>query len=343
MFPAAKPATLKDIASRLGISCRAVSMGINGTGRLSAATREKILATARELDYVPNVVARSLVMRKSYLIGAVVPYINKSFFANIIAGIEDVVFERDFSLILANFYPGIENERQAFRHLLKRKIDGVVITPGKDLIEDYCELAAAMPVVQIMDHLPEVGSHFVMVDNDRGARTAARHLLELGHRRIGLICHKDEPLPIRQRQAGFCDELKKAGYELSREYIEDGQMSILGGETAAHRLLARAPELTALFAVSDYAALGAIRAALKMEYRIPEDLSVIGFDDLEIAAEQLLYPLTTIAQPKEEIGHLAGNMLLDLLQGKATASRLLDAPLVVRATTAPCKKDSFGA
>ena len=112
-------------------------------------------------------------------------------------------------------------------------------------------------------------------------------------------------------------------------------MSIEDGEAAAVRLLRRAPEITALFAASDFAALGAIQAALKLNRRIARDLSIIGFDDLELAARQVLYPLTTIAQPKEEIGRLAGNMLLDLLQDRDVSSQLLDTSLMVRATTGP--------
>lgn len=330
-----KSVTIKDIASRLGISCQAVSMGINGTGRLSRVTREKILATARELNYVPNTAALSLVTQRSYLIGAVVPYINTSFFGNIIAGIEDVTYDRDFSLLLSNFYIGTDNERRALQRVLKRKIDGLIIYPSRELEDDYCAISATMPVVQIMEYLPAVSDYFVMVDSYRGARTAVRHLLELGHTAIGMITHDTGCVAMRQRHLGFLAELKANGLEIPKKYFEDCEMSIEDGEAAAVRLLRRAPEITALFAASDFAALGAIQAALKLNRRIARDLSIIGFDDLELAARQVLYPLTTIAQPKEEIGRLAGNMLLDLLQDRDVSSQLLDTSLMVRATTGP--------
>lgn len=328
-----KRVTIKDIAARLGVSCKAVSMGINGTGRLSDATRKRILATARELHYMPNVAARSLVMRRSYLIGAVVPSINTSFFGNIIAGIEDAAYERDFALLLSNFSSGCENERRALERVLSRKVDGLIVCPSEALSADYQALAATMPVVQIMDTLPGLGDHYVVVDNYGGARSAVRHLIELGHRQIGLICHDEGSASMRLRHRGFNDEMQFHGLELRAEHIGVCEMSIAESEKTAGELLERAPELTAIFAASDYSALGVIRAALKLCYRVPQELSVVGFDDLEIAAQQLVHPLSTIAQPKELIGRLAGSMLIDLLEGKPTQSQLLDAPLIQRATS----------
>lgn len=324
--------TIKDIARQLELSPKAVSMGLNGTGRLAAATRTKIRETARAMNYKPNVAARSLVMQKSYLIGVVVPYKNGSFFSSIIAGIENIAHKYDFSVLLGNS-DGEEQERHSFERLLQRNVDGIIFYPRASHLPLYREFCRELPAVQIMNYLPELNEHYVVVDNRGGGRLAIRHLLELKHREIGLITHDDESAELRFRKEGALQELAANGIRLPEKNRENCYMSIATGEEAALRLLRRAPEISAIFALSDFAGLGTVRAALQLGRRIPEDLAVIGFDDLEIAARQMVYPLSTVVQPKEQIGRLAIKMLLDLIAGRPIAGQQLELPLAIRRTT----------
>lgn len=326
--------TLKDIALRLGLSVKAVSMGINGTGRLGKETRERILAAAREMNYVPNVAARGLVNKRSYLVGVILPYMNTSFFGSIIAGIERIAQEHDISILLGNSNGSPEAERRAFERILQRKVDGIIVYPREELRDFYAGVAAEVPMVQVMNRLPGLGDHYVLVDNLGGARRAVRHLVERGHRRIGIITHDGESGETRLRRAGYEEAMREAGIKVEPHWIADAPLAehIDGGEKAMRKLLSRAPALTAVFAASDYAALGALKVALEAGKVIPDQFAVVGFDDLDVAAQQLLYPLTTVSQPKEQIGILAGQLMMDVIGGGDARSQILDAPLTIRRT-----------
>lgn len=324
--------TLKDIAQELGLSVKAVSTGLNGTGRLSPETRKKIQEAARRMGYTPNVAARSLVTHRSSFIGVLVPYLNSSFFGNIIAGIEEVAGEHDFTLLLDSLDCDENRQRRVLSRLMQRNVDGIILYPQRHQIGLAESLKAiGVPVIQVMNHFAEFGEYAVMVDNLTGGREATEHLIGLGHRKIGFIGHDDESPELVARHRGF-DAAMRA-HRLGTECCCKCFMSIESGREAALELLTAHPEVTALFAASDVAALGAIRAALELGRRIPEELAIIGFDDLEIAARQMVYPLSTMAQPKERIGQLAARMMLDLFAGKTVESQLLNAPLVVRKTT----------
>jgi DNA-binding LacI/PurR family transcriptional regulator len=325
-------ATLKDIALRLGLSVKAVSMGVNGTGRLGKETRQRILDTAREMNYMPNVAARGLVNKRSYLVGVILPYMNTSFFSNIIAGIERVTEEHDISILLGNSNGSLEFERRTFERLFMRKVDGIIVYPREELHDFY--IAAGLPMVQVMNYLPGLGDHFVVVDNCAGAKMAVCHLLEQGHRNIGMITHDAESGEIRLRHAGYEAAMREAGITVKSEWLVDMPLpeNTTASEKVMQKLLAQAPELTAVFAASDYAALGALRIVLEAGKRIPNEFALIGFDNLEIAAQQVLYPLSTVAQPKEEIGVLAGQLMVDVIGGREAQSSVVDLKLVIRKT-----------
>lgn len=325
--------TMKDIAEELGLSIKAVSTGLNGTGRLSPECRRKIQETARRMGYVPNAAARSLITHRSCFIGVLMPYLNNSFFSNIIAGIEEVAVERDFTLLLDSPVGDGERRHRALSRLRQRNVDGIILYPQQSCLDLAPELnALGVPVIQVMNHFPEFGEHSVTVDNLNGGREAAEHLIGLGHRRIGFLAHDAESPELIDRHRGFDAAIR--AHNLQAEcFTCESYMSIEAGRCAALELLTAHPELTAIFAASDVAALGTIQAALELGRSIPDELAIIGFDDLEIAARQMVYPLSTMSQPKEQIGRLAAQMMFDLLAGKSVSSRILSVPLVVRKTT----------
>lgn len=311
--------TIKDIAERVNVSPRAVSAALNGTGRVSVATRERIRRTAREMNYQPNMLARGLVSRRTFLIGVVLPYVSNSFFSRILHGIEERCVAEDFDLLLGNS-EGISNEHEdgALERMINRNVDGVICSPNPTAYRTYARLREhGVPVLQLMRAAEGLRAPYVGVDDLAGGLAAVRYLISIGHRRIGFLGHRDERYAaIRDRREGYFRAFLESGLSCDVErWLEPGTLNVEDGRRAATRLLERAPELTAIFAATDYAAIGAIQACIARGLRVPQDVSVIGYDDIELAEYQIDYPLTTVAQPKEVMGRKAFDILLDLMRG----------------------------
>lgn len=319
--------TLKDIGRVLGLSARAVSNGLNNSGRLAPETRRKIIETSRSMGYVPNAAARSLVTQRSCFIGALIPYLNRSFFCNIIAGVEEIAEENGFMMLLDSLVK--ENDARKERVLnsmMQHNVGGIILYPRREDLE-MAPLIRAMgvPVIQVMEHLPEFGEYAVTMDNFKGACDAVDHLLARGHVRIACLVHDTENFVQKERLRGYLTVMG------DRPVLwRSCAMTLDAGWSAARELLTADPDITAVFASSDFAALGALRAALEMGRRVPERFAVVGFSDVDMAANQALYPLSTIAQPKEETGRCAAQMLFDILNGKKVHNVSLPAPLVIR-------------
>lgn len=334
-----KRATLKDIASTVGVSPRAVSAALNDTGRVSPATRARILRVAEEMQYQPNVLARGLVQQRTYLLGALFPYASVSFFNQIISGIEAECSRFGYDLLLGNASLLDEREEpQALLRLLNRNVDGILCSPdprAHALFRQF--VGGSLPVIQLMTRVPDIELPFVGVDNEVGGYLATRHLLELGHRNIGFLgSNRSWYTEIQDRQAGYTRALLERGVQLElNRFRVPGELTVEDGTRATTQLLVSAPETTAIFAPTDHAAIGAIHACRAANRRVPEDISVVGYDDLEIAGLQIDYPLTTIAQPKEQVGTIAFELFQNALAGASPESLLLEPTLVIRATTAP--------
>lgn len=326
--------TLKNIADSLGVSIRAVSYAVNGTGRLAPDTRKKILEKVLETGYVPNAAARSLVTSKSKLIGVLVPILSCSFYGRILAGIESVARKNGYTLLLMN--PVEHNEDDCSTvclQLLQRKVDGIILNPFPGIAREAdLLLKLEVPIVQIKNFFPELGNHSLKVSNFESAKKAAIALYQSGCRNIGMIAHNQNSNEIYERYSGFIAGLK----ELMPEYVPpvyESSVDIQGVHQVAKKMLSEHPGLDAVFGASDFAAIGTAKAALELGLKIPEDISIIGFDNLNIAAEQLIYPFSTIDQPKEEMGIYAMEMMIDLINKKSVESKTFEAPLILRETT----------
>lgn len=329
--------TLKDIAQVVGLSPRAVSGALNGTGRVSEALKERIFQVAKQLNYRPNVMARALVQKKTYLLGAIFPYANVSFFNDIISGIEERCSASAYDMLLGNANLLDEaDERPAFMRIIDRGVDGILCSP------DYREAALfhqiekeGPPTVQVMTRIIGSSLPFIGVDNKKGGTIATAYLISLGHRNIGFI-HSSKPhyAEIEDRYAGYLRTLIQNGIQLDSEtYTVYGTLTVAGGYTAVSQLITRCPQLTAIFVPADYAAIGAVRACIDAGLRIPQDISIIGFDDLSIAEHQIVYPLTTVAQPKREIGITAFDMLIKLINHTPVENKEVTPELKIRSTT----------
>ncbi|MCG8480727.1 MAG: LacI family transcriptional regulator [Spirochaetales bacterium] len=336
-----KRATLKDIAEAVGVSSRAVSYALNDTGRLSAELRRRIRRVAGEMNYQPNIMARGLVQKKTYLLGALFPYVRVSFFNEIISGIERSCTDHGYDLLLGNAsLLHAPEEPHALKRLVNRNVDGILCAPDPRayaLFRPFVE--ERMPVVQVMTRIPDLDLPYVGVDNEHGGYVATRHLIELGHRRIAFLASdRSWYAEINDRYRGYTRALLEAGvrmdparYRAMCDLTPDGAMRATGD------LLANAPETTAIFVPTDHAAIGAVRSCLEAGLSVPEDCSVVGYDDLELAELQIGYPLTTVTQPKERVGVLAFDLFRAASEGLPVESILLKPELVVRNTTSPSR------
>jgi LacI family transcriptional regulator len=328
---------IRDVAARAGVGVATVSRVLNGRAHVAAATRERVLLAMRELDYRPSTIARNLSFRRTMVIGVVVPFLTSPSAVERVRGIVDEVSGSEYDVALFDV-ESVDRRRRAFELLARAdRTDGLVVV---SLIPDAAAVArlqaARIPCVLVdgaHPHLPHVVS-----DDVYGAELATRHLLELGHRRIAFVGDKP-PDPYRftssrDRTSGYLRALAAAGVPERREYIRAGTQDRQEAQSIGERLLALREPPTAVFAASDLQALGVLEAASHAGLRVPDDLSVVGFDDVEISS---YVGLTTVSQHLVESGRRGAHLLLRALAGDdvATAGELIDVELVVRRTTAP--------
>lgn len=329
---------IRDIAAQAGVSIATVSRVLNDRPDVAPATRDLVLRQVRALGYVSNRSARALAGKRTGLIGLVVPFAQNNFFARIIEGAGEAVYEHDARLVLCPTGHRKDREVSMLDTLLHGATDGsLLVLPTESMAELRQLRRYGSPFVVIDPRTPLDGDMpVVAAANWAGGRTATEHLIGLGHRRIGLICGHKGWCATVDRLAGYHSALLAAGLPIVPEYVREADFWIDEGYRAAQELLALPEPPTAIFAMSDPMAIGAIRAAHERGLGVPEDLSVVGFDDVEMAA--ISTPaLTTIAQPLQEMGRLAVTVLYRQIERQPLdASRVeLSTRLVVRASTAP--------
>ena len=331
-------ATIADVAHRSGVSTATVSRVLSGAVPARAATRERVLAAARELDYRPSGIARALKRSETRTIGLLITDIGNPFFPQIVRAIEDEAHRRGYGVVLCNAADDPDRELAYLDLLLERRVDGLIVASAQ-MTRRHADrlLAVPMPVVLVNAHAPTGGLPSITVAHRHGARLAAEHLLSLGHRRLA---HVAGPRPhaaaARLRLAGVTDALRAAGIDPGSLLVAEGDEHVLGGERATERLLEEVPPPTGIVCYNDLSAIGALRAIRAAGLRVPADVSVIGFDDIEPAA-WTEPPLTTIRQPTDELGRWAAERLTTALSDAGTqpAQVVLEPSLVVRGSTGP--------
>ncbi len=329
--------SIKDVAREVGMSTATVSRALRGMPRVSEQTRSKVLQAAARMDYVASPHAASLASGRTHAVGVIVPHVTRWFFASVVQGAESRLREAGYDLLLYNLAGDPAARHRVFRtHLLRKRVDAVLIlalTPEQEEIDSLTNLDR--PVAVVGARVP--GWSSVRIDDVAAARSATRHLIDLGHRRIAYLGGSlADPLDFAapmDRLAGFREEMAAAGLPVEPAWELAGDFTARGGRTTARRLLEREPLPTAIFAASDEMAIGAVDAIRGAGLRVPQDISVIGIDDHELAE---FFELTTIAQPVYEQGRLAAQLLLEALGGGRHASALtVPTRLVVRGTTGP--------
>jgi LacI family transcriptional regulator len=338
--------TIRELARRSGVSIGTVSRALNGYTDVSPATRERIVRLAEELDYTPAAAARTLVTRRSHVIGVFLetgeghPDLQHPFFHEVLVGLKDTLGGAGYDLLLfASANPGNGYGTHSYlKRCRHHHVDGAVLM-GVDADDPEVRRLArsGLPCVGIDVELGGDDAAYVASDNVAGGRIAVEHLVGLGHRRIATIAGPMETRPGRDRLRGYRDALRAAGLAFRDEYVAAGDFYVESGARAAAELLALDEPPTAIAAASDLMAVGALRAAGEAGLAVPGDVSLVGFDDIMLAAH--LHPaLTTVRQEKTGLGAAAARALLARVDGPgagADAQLTREVELVARATTAP--------
>jgi LacI family transcriptional regulator len=332
-----EPVTIYEVARAAGVSTATVSRVINDRRHVRQETRLRVEVAMRDLGYVANRQARGLAGGRSRVIGLLVYELGSSYFNQLIRGIDAAVTSIGYDLMLYTTHARREKEAQHASELARGPVDGLIIVLAVD-IENYIDRlhSQRMPFV-LLDydsHVP--GTTFITAANRQGARDAVDHLLGLGHRRIGLITGTPGTSSARERLAGYRDALRSASIDHDPGLVVKGDFLEDRGYAATRKLLALQPRPTAIFTSADTAAFGAMRALREAGIRVPEDISIVGFDDIP-ESSLITPPLTTVRQPLREMGATAVRLLQRLMDEPDTTPRRteLATQLIVRESSGP--------
>ena len=334
-------ATMKDLSRETGLGLATISKYFNG-GTVREKNRVLIEAAVKKLHYVPNEVARSLKTQHSRVIGVIIPELSNAFITSIISSMEDILRKHDYAVIVCDCRSDAKREKDAVEFLLHRRVDGLINmatdTTGAHL---KAPLASGIPVL-LIDRLIESlrgKVSAVIIDNVHAASQAVEKLTGLGHRQIGLVLGSPNLYTTNQRLTGYLNALNEAGIKPTEEYIRYGDYTMDGGYQAVLDLLKLKNRPTALFVTNFEMTLGTMLALQHNGVRVPEDLSVIGFDKLELFGE--IFPnLTLIRQPQLSIGRESANLMLNMLSNEESGCRIvtLTTELTEGSSVRPLKK-----
>ena len=331
-------ATIKEVAEYAGVSVATVSRVVNNTGRVSPELRRRVLAAMDALNYQPSALARSLRRRRTQTVGILVPQLDHPFFSSLAFAIERKLFSEHYHALICSAEENQEKEDAYIEMLIRQRVNGVILVPtGQSAENVHRLLEQQVPVVLADRDLPDLAISRVLNDNFHGGYEGARHLLSLGHRRIGVIGGPDYSYPMRQRINGIRQAFRDARVAHDPDLMSIGTLQQFEmGYTAARSLLSKSPRPTAIFALTDVMAVGVLHAAYEEGLRLPEELSVMGFDDIPLASYSIP-ELTTIAQPIYDMGESAARILLRQMQkpDSPVESVMLQTRLIVRQSTVP--------
>jgi LacI family transcriptional regulator, galactose operon repressor len=324
-------ATIRDVARAAGVSVATVSRALNNHARVRTETRSRVNAAAHALDYTPNPVARSLITSRTHAFGVLLPDLYGEFFSEVLRGI-DLRARRDgFHLLVSSSHADGEDMVDALRSM-RGRIEGlIVMAPDVDTATLVKAAGAGFPLVLLDPGLRVVGCDSISIDNEAGAVSAVDHLVRLGHRRLATITGPAQNADAQQRLHGFRWALAERGLASDPELEVEGDFTEPSGYAAVGRLLAATSRPTAIFAANDYMAIGAMSALTQAGLRVPEDMAIVGFDDIAMA-RYLNPPLTTVSVDLVDLGARAVERLLRNQTGASTRRRhdVTPATLVVR-------------
>jgi LacI family transcriptional regulator len=330
--PGATRTTLTMVAERAGVSPSTVSRILNGTAQVSVHKQQLVRSVIEELNFRPDPAARSLAGGRAMSIGVLTQFIDSPYYGEALRGIEDVVQQANYSPLFVSGHWNESEEKDRIYMLLERKVDGIIVLTGKLTDETLLDVAASIPVVVTGRHLLAPNLFGIDFDNVEGACLAVRHLYALGHQRVAFISGPLDHSDAVQRLAGFRSELQRKNMPFEEALIVTSDFQESGGFRAMNQLLETHQSFTAVIAANDQMAYGARLALYRAGIRVPEDVSIVGFDDLPHSAFTLP-PLTTVRQSIYEVGSSAARALFELIEGRTPAPIQIPAELVVREST----------
>lgn len=325
-------ATVADVARRAGVSTATVSRALSGADGVSEAVRQRVIATARALGYRPNTVARSLRTTRTQTFGLIVPDVVNPFFSELAWAIEEAAHRYGYSVILCNANEETERQDEYIDLMLARRVDGLLVTP---VLEESPALHTAarqgVPMVFVDRTVPSMDAPVVRADGTQAISHLVDHLVNLNHERIAVITGPRQTLTGRERLTAFQTAMRSHSLDLPEDLVRYGNFQADSGRRAAAELLDLPAPPTAVFAIDNLMALGALQEMRRRGLRIGSDIAVAGFDDPPWF--QLLDPpLTTVSQPIGRMGTLAVELLVEAISAAPTHSHLLDCELVIRAS-----------
>jgi len=326
--------TMSDVAREAGVSLMTVSRAINAKGEINPQTRARVLRVAEEMGYRPSNIARGLATRRTHTLGLVIPDVANPFFSDVARGAEHVAYAAGYNVFLCNTDEDPQRESAVLQSLEEKRVDGIVLCSSRLDDGELRTVVDRHPAVVLVNReLENAGAGVVLVDDETGGRAVAQHLLQAGHKAVGLLAGPPASRSGHQRARGYRAALAAAGLPYRPDWVRDCSPVVESGQAVASALLAAHPELTALECYNDLVAVGALQACADLGRRVPDDVAVAGFDDIVLAA-LVTPPLTTCRVPRYELGAQAMRLLLEQIGGCPQGHRkiVLRPDLVVRAS-----------
>ena len=326
------PVTLDQVAQAAGVSPSTVSRILNGTASVSDDKRQAVEQAIAQLGFVPNPVARGLAGGRTLSVGVVTQAIDSPFYGVALRGVEDTLDQAGYSPLFASGHWNAVEEARCIELLRARRVDGIIVLDGRLADSALRNCARSLPLVVTGRKLKATNLFSLQFDNFEGARLATEHLLEQGHRRIAFIAGDAAHPDALERERGYRAALEAAGLSFDAALVSPGLFHEEGGLAATERLLESRQRFTALFAANDQMAVGARLALHRHGLQVPQDVSIVGFDDL-LASRHSLPPLTTVHPPAYEMGQLAAQAMLQMLNGERPIASMPPPRLVLREST----------
>jgi LacI family transcriptional regulator len=330
-------ATIRDVAEQAGVATMTVSRVINNSGYVSDATRAKVESAISDLGYVPNMLGPSLRFNQTNTLALILTDITNPFWTTVARGVEDAAQEQNYSVILCNTDENLKKQDQYLNMLLKRRIDGILFVPADNQAESVQLIQKQNVQVVVLDRsVPNVDVDVVRGDSFGGAYQLAKHLVDLGHQEIAVLSGPQNIFTSTERVAGFRQAMVEAGLEHNLDHVYWGSFRQNPGEIA-ERALQATPHPTAFLAVNNFIANGALQTFSQAGLRIPEDVSLVSFDDIPVIINPIPF-LTVSVQPAYEMGYQATQLLLARLRNEGPEERqeiVLPTEIFIRQSTAP--------
>lgn len=321
--------SIKDIAEVCNVSPMTVSRALNNSKEISSKTREKILKVCDEMGYRPNSAARSLILNKTNMIGLLIPDITNQYYSYVSKGVSSYLEKQGYGLILCNSDRSILNEDMYLDFLTQKRVDGVILIPLRDKVMDYKVLIDRVPFVLVDNYVNNLEASFIGNDNYIGGRLIVSHMIKQGYKRIGVILSHKYSTASNERYKGYLSALKENNIDVDESIIINSNATFDDGFNLARTLVEK--KVDSIFAINDTLAMGVVKYCYTSGIKIPQDIGIAGYDDIEQTA-MLPVPLTTVHQKKFLLGNTAAEVLIDEINKKTEPGQkiILKPELVIR-------------